>query len=186
MKIVSYATPDYREHSDRLLKSCAESGYDCTVFYIEDRGSWLRNTNYKGEFMAEKVLESAEPVLWLDADAVVARKLTLFEDAEKHFDFAALIGPREIRSGTVWFNTTDAAKSLVQAWAESCPKNLRQWDQHHLTRVWNTARKSIRTLSLPLSYCQRFDEPGNHPNPHIIHYQASRKRRANEAKRTRR
>jgi hypothetical protein len=179
MLIVSFATPDYAEHAARMMSSCDQFSYRRWVERIHDKGPWEHICAKKPAFIAKALFSSGEPVLWLDADAVIERPLHEFEQLDADFaifrDKDYKSPKAHFRSGTVWFNNTDAAISLLAHWAERCEEEPDTWDQQHLYDVWTHWQHKGTTYWLPETYCKIFDKDKDGiTDPHIIHYQASR------------
>lgn len=133
---------------------------------------------------------SDEPVLWLDADAVIMRPLYPLELQTKSYDFAvfrdeARKGSKHyFRSGTVFFNNTSAAKMFAGHWSARRFRDPEVWDQELLFQAWeanqdHSAVACVSTLFLDETYCKIFDR-GDVEDPHIVHYQASRATRKKE------
>lgn len=181
--ICSFFSPDYAEHAERLRASCQRFGYRHWIQIVPGLGSWLRNCNMKAGFIREVLLACDEPVLWLDADAVIEQRIEAALEFEEHVlehDFAvfrdeARKSPKHhFRSGTLWFNTTYAAMGLVSSWNTRCIARPDTWDQESLYITWQEEQeRGLKTHWLPESYCKIFDR-GNVEDPHIVHFQASR------------
>ena len=178
MLIVSYYTPDYAEHADRLRKSCAWETH--WIEPVEDTGSWVNNCARKAAFVLRALRSQNEDVLWLDADAEIRKPIHKWFDFDEDLDFAVYrdegqANPKwKFRSGTVWFNQTPAAHTLCEHWARKCEEDPRRFDQESLWLAW-VQQDEPRTHWLPMSYCQRIGEPGyKDADAHILHYQASR------------
>ena len=182
MLIVSFYTPAYAEHARVLRASCDRFNY---AHHIQPRasvGKWVANCNMKPSVVLEALEGAVAPVLWLDADAEILRPLDDLEAITA--DFAIYQQPdtstkSRFRSGTVFFRPTADSVALVQDWADRAAKEpIRVWDQGHLCLAWK--QSTISTHWLPITYCQRFDEAeaaanlNPVPDPHIVHYQASR------------
>lgn len=182
MLIVSYFTPDYAEHAERLRTSCQRFGYRHWIQMVPGTGSWLSNCNMKADFIREALLASDEPVLWLDADAEIMRRIEAALDHEEKlqdYDFAVFRdvkreGSRHyFRSGTLWFNKTYAAMGLVSTWNTRCIARPGVWDQESLYITWKEEQEHLKTHWLPETYCKIHDR-GDVADPHVVHWQASR------------
>lgn len=180
MLVVSFHTPTYTEHAKRLRESCEKHGLRYWIEPMKDQGSWEANCAKKPSFILKAMRASGEPVLWLDADAVVERDIAgMFDflpDAQP--DFACWHNPKapdkiRFRSGTVWLNQTPMGYRLATAWAGRCYENPQTWDQEHLFHAWNSIRSGLKEWWLDVSYSHIFDEDDG-CKPHITHYQASR------------
>lgn len=177
MLIVSFATPLYAEHAERLRASCQRFGYRHWLQALESCPSWEAACNMKPTFIYEAMLASDEPILWLDADAVIERRF-FTEGLWGAYDFAiyrdlARGGRHRFRSGTVFFNQTKPAYDLALLWEKHSAQDRKAWDQEHLYNAWEEMQDTIKTHFLDETYCKIIDR-GNVEDPHIVHFQASR------------
>ena len=182
MIVISYFTPDYAEHADRLRTSCRQFGYRYWVEPIKETGSWLQNCAAKGEFVRRAIQASSEPVLWLDADAEIKGSLYALEnigaDLAIHEDASLKhMRPYRLRSGTMLFGCDPPSLALATKWAERCKQHPEKLDQETLLDAWEPmARNGLNTHWLDGEYCCRYDDPGA-DTARIVHYQASRETR---------
>ncbi len=185
MLVVSFYTPDYAEHADRLRESCERFNVRHRIDAIEPAGSWVETCALKADFILVN-LQNTEATLWLDADAEILRPIAGLADLD--CDLAVYHDRNsdeklKIRSGTVLFNPTAAAISVLQDWGDRCAADPESWDQAHLYRALEASSASVHDLDI--SYCAISNDhykgfSDKVDNPHIVHYQASRevKRRA--------
>ncbi len=182
MLIVSFYTPDYAEHAERLRASCDRFGYPHVIEAVPQVSRWEHACAMKASFMRDWWPSAIgfQGSLWLDADAEVLRPLDLFDGLDANFAVYKQGGglKTRFRSGTVWMRAPGQAYLLLDRWAKRCDDDPDTWDQEHLFRAWESMDADedcdLHTHWLPLSYCQRFDEADGVPDPHIVHYQASR------------
>ena len=79
----------YEREASRLVASLDRHGLERDVRPIVDRGSWRANTGYTAEHLCRVMSDHPRrPVVYLDADAVVWRPPTLFDDLEGQCDLA--------------------------------------------------------------------------------------------------
>jgi hypothetical protein len=178
MLVVSFYTPDYEPHAKRLVASCESVGYRHRVDPLPDTGVWVRNCAHKGPFLHQVLSQADGPILWVDADGEILRRLEAIEALDAD---VALVDTKEreprirYRTGTLWLNQTPGAAGFVAEFADRCASEPDLWDQEHIYRT--IADTPAKVAYLPMSYCQRFDEPSGVRDPHIIHHQASREMR---------
>ena len=124
------------------------------------------------------------PILWLDADAIIYQKPSLFESLEA--DIALRIveelpndHPSKMISGTLFLRPTKAAKEILEEWDFETETLLKQdptlWDQVSLKNVLLRSTASIYPLDE--RYYQVYSdalEPERVKRSFIIHFQASR------------
>jgi hypothetical protein len=117
----------------------------------------------------------------VDADAILHGAPELLRGCQA--DFAIHKCRRwQFASGTVYFNQTPGAATLLQRWLARCRQYPRVWDQENLDLAWEdtVAVHPLETLWLPEPYCRIFDlHEGRSPSSGVIeHYQASRRLKA--------
>lgn len=178
--VINFHTDDsfYREEAKHLLASCR--AFDMPIYQevLPNSGSWTGNCAQKGPFVHRCMVRHQRPLLWLDADAVVVQKPTIFEEVE--CDFAAFWhGGVELISACCYFNCTPAAMALVQQWAARCVGHPDVWDQKLLQQAVEEM-KELRVVKLPMGYCKIYNRSYDGPL-FIQQNQASRrfKRRIN-------
>lgn len=170
--IVSYYTPTYRLHAERLEASCHRFDLETEIVSIPSLGSWEANCCFKPTFLKHMLEKRKRPIMWVDSDGEFVKSpgFTCEKDysAFIHEDLAE-DHPSKLMSSTLIFNPTPATFALLDAWIEECATHkLKLWDQAALRNVRHLAEND----PLPQSYVAFFDRE-NH-DPHIIHHQASR------------
>ncbi len=177
--LISYYTRDtaYEQSAAALQESIEALGdYPFYILGLDDSGIWEVNCSIKAMFILNVLTELDRPVLWVDADAKVFREPVI----DDHFDFAVhRFDGWEFASGTVYFNTTEAAIRLARRWVELCQEQPLIWDQILLDRAWCevSAEHPLVTGWLPETYTFIFDRDRSGLGsgaPVIEHYQASR------------
>lgn len=130
-KLISfYSEPEkgnyYTEAGRRMSESCARLGIDYKISKRESKGEWVENTKMKPVHILEEWHESDVPILWVDVDCPIYKKPSLA--GYEQVDFAGvrfkgaskLDPPLKIMGTTLFFNKTEAARLLLNAWAEAC------------------------------------------------------------------
>ncbi len=190
--VISFFTKNtlYQLEVQNLLASCEKYGVEACVEGIDSYGAWELNCAFKPFFIYQKLLEFKRPVLWVDADAVFARKPSWIKAFE--VDLATRINeelllthPSKVISGTVYVNYTPAGMELLRLWIEESKEQLLKkkvgeefWDQIALRDVLYKKEHGAKFESLPLTYTKIFDHKIDllaAPDPVIEHYQASRR-----------
>ena len=125
MIIVSFATDDgkYTGYLDRLRDACRAHGLNCD-FQVIPPTSRLEACLKKPSFIREMLARHNQPVLWLDADAIVTKPFSLPSGA---WDIGVIPNTsfwRRRRNPTSAFvlaaAPTDSACSFLDAWAHLC------------------------------------------------------------------
>jgi hypothetical protein len=174
MVFINAYTPKYKPLALKLIKSLNNLGLKHDVVEYESMGSWVQNCLYKAEFIASKQREHGK-VVWLDADCLVLKTPSLFDTIEEDIAYH-LFKNKELLSGTLFFNDTDNARKLIDAWVRKNTEKKNTWDQKNLQEVVRELKPSHYLL--PPEYCFIFDSSKKHYgalDPVIEHYQASRK-----------
>ena len=185
--IISYYTQGtgYEHEVKNLIASCQKLNLPYEIDAIPSLGSWEKNCCYKPRYILEKLEKLSAPVLWLDADAVVVKKPTLFlsmtaDIALRVVDSLPNNSPSKMISGTVYINQTAQAKTILLEWDAECKRLLEKsqtevWDQAALRNVLLCSSATI--YPLPRAYYMIYDTMTTdmcQKEAIIIHYQASR------------
>ena len=150
---------------------------DYEIVEVEDRGSWMANTNYKPYFihdMMEKYPKT--PLVYTDVDSVFQKYPELFE--KLNCDFACHIrGGQELLSGTMYFEDNDLTNMMIMEWKFRISKYPHTWEQKNLHQALKAMQDKhpLCFVSLPATYCQIFDIMRDAGEPVIEHFQASRR-----------
>ena len=179
--VVSYYTmgTGYEQEAAGLRACCDDLGLVCDIRGVASRGSWEANCAMKAAFVRDRWLEHGDGVVWVDADARLARAPELLR--ARGFDFAVhRCSGWQFASGTVCFWRTAGAGALLDAWVARCEEDPWRWDQVSLDLAWEDTVRSgtLRTLWLPQAYTKIFDRGSEDPtgaDPVIVHHQASRR-----------
>lgn len=174
---ISFYTPNYKNHADRLIDSLNKFNLNYDVQPIQSQGNWFKNCNFKPIFIKQMLNKYNCPVVWLDADAIVQQyPITLQNLNFYDIAFYTLIAKniKIVCSGTLWFNTTPSSYLILNSWINSLNDTI--LDQQTLQTTLSTI-PFINTFHLDHKYCLIFDHKEQQQfKPAIIeHFQASRK-----------
>ncbi|EXI67260.1 MAG: putative O-methyltransferase [Candidatus Accumulibacter adjunctus] len=185
--VVSFFTQNtpYEVEAARLRESVARLGMEAEIVGVPSQGTWERNCAYKARFIRDVYFRLDQPVLWLDADAVVHKHPLMVAGAEPDFAIHRCDG-WQFNSATVYFNRTALGQLLLENWVRYCETQPDIWDQIHLDRAWEevTARHPLHTMWLPQDYAKIFDQaweevavtlPDHDDQAVIEQFQASRR-----------
>ncbi len=193
--VITFYTPEYKEEAMELVKTCNNFQLPVKTYPKESKGSWVHNCTMKAEVIEQALDECQNGVAWVDADGRFRNKPELFDKLED-YDFGCYwipnvwnqsknahlkpwnLGNEALAGGTMYFNNTQLARSLINAWKIESKNNPNRWEQQSLQKVWEEFdNKGLRTLNLPQSYCKVFDCKWFEPQQPIVieHMQASRK-----------
>lgn len=173
-RAVSFFTDKYLKVALRLKESLIRHDIDHVVEPVDCRGGWVENCAMKAGFILRYWRSSDKPVVWIDADAVVNEHPSIFEhinaDIGVHFRNDKR-HKNELLSGTLFFNKTEGAGRILEAWAEKCKATSNEWDQRILQEVLQEM-ENISIYKLPSSYTKIYDTMGGVAV--IEHFQRSR------------
>ena len=178
--IISYFTrnTEYEQEAQKLIQSCERNHLEYQIEGIASRGSWEENCSFKAEFIYKVWKTSGRAVLWVDADAILHCAPDLLKGARADFAIHKLQG-WEFGSGTLYFNQTEGAATLLKRWLARCRRFPDVWDQVSVDLAWEdtVASHPLETLWLPEPYCRIFDLfEGRSTSPGVVeHFQASRR-----------
>ena len=133
----------YSRDCKRMVDSAHANGYETHVEVVECKGSWHANCAMKPTFLLDCAEKFNVPLIWIDADGEILRRLDAFHDP--NFDFAVPWDPQRkfewFCSGTMYF---DIRKSRVidflQEWKVDCQPEVdgksTKTDQIILHETW--------------------------------------------------
>jgi len=188
---VSFYTPDYKECADRLRASLGALNLPCLIQEMPDQGKWHLNCGLKATFLTYvREYYPHRPLVWVDADAVVHRPPTLFDNlaASGVMDVGVCRWKRlhsqrsaEVLSGTIYLGATPGAGELLKTWDEECRAYPLRWDQVSLSV--SIMKCNLKIEWLPVTYVfihdiHRWEYP--EAQPVIEHFQYSRVRKSRE------
>jgi len=151
--IVSFYTPDYKSHANRLRNELNALKLDHNIVEFAPIGAWIDNTRLKGKLVYEALMREKRDVLWIDVDSSVHKAPKLFDSLTE--DFAAwhkINLERPWSVGHLWFNYTPKGIELCESWAKWCeqaPQGVS--DEWALAKAWEEV-KGVRAFNLPREY----------------------------------
>jgi hypothetical protein len=173
----------YEDHAARLIESLDRLGCVYDQEAVEYPGSWFKSQALKPGFLQRKLAQHfPHPIIWVDADAIVRQKPTLFyewADEQNAPDIGVHYKDgEECLSGTVWLNQSPRTRELIEQWVKLQQANPEEWDQRLLEQTIIEAER-LKVGRLPATYCQIFDSMKDAGEPVIEHFQHSRHTRKN-------
>ena len=176
-------TPYEREAQD-LIASCEKFHLPYVVDGIPNFGSWEKNCCFKPKYILKQLCRLNQPILWLDADAIVYQKPSFFENLDTDIGLHTNANlskshPSKVNSGTLLFYPTTSAFTLLKQWDRETEHLLsvdpEPWDQISLRNV--LFRSNIKIHYLDSRYCRIFTKIQTEEelkSSFFIHFQASR------------
>jgi hypothetical protein len=163
----------YEQISENLRSSLEKFKIAYEIFKKPDLGTWEKNCQQKALVIKDALLFYKQPVVWIDADAIVNANPILFESLDCDVAYHKL--RTELLSGTLFLNYNPHVLMLIEEWIQLNKKDETAWDQKTLAQLVANKFSYLRYSLLPTEYCKIFDNKKQScQNPVITHYQASR------------
>jgi hypothetical protein len=149
----------YNAEADRLRRSLDRLELPHDIRIIEDRGNWRDNTQQAATHVCQVMADYPDqPVILLDADAVVWRRPVLFDQfAEKGgVDIAVHYRRDEVLlNGTVYFAATKKAKKVAELYRQNVADNPTVPSEQTMLALALTQleKEKVRVYKLPAGYC---------------------------------
>jgi len=141
----------YEKEVENLKESLIKFGHSTKhIVSIDNLGTWEKNCQQKAIVIKNKLLELREPIIWLDADAVIEKPPTLFNEIQEDLGICVYRG--EYLSGTIFLKPSKQIFDLLDEWIKECANNPKEWDQKILQKL--ILDKKINHFILPSSYCK--------------------------------
>lgn len=144
MRIVSYYTDDYAKMARKLRASCEKLNLSHSIAHVPSTVSWRKNTHLKPGYILDRLCEHNEPVLWVDADAVIKSVPSYFTDPViiDGIDMGFYVFGKKILAGTLYFGNTPRAKDFLRIWEEACNESTPpHHDQDVLNKIFDNRRQ---------------------------------------------
>lgn len=177
MIFVSFFTKNtgYEQEVQNLIRSLDEHQLRRVIYPIRSLGSWQANTQHKAVIIKQALSELDENIVYVDADAIVRRKPTLFDDIQADIGVHFRNG-KELLGGTIFLRNRRNVRTLVDRWVSRNQRHQNTWDQQNLAEVIKQSLDlKLSIFDLPPSYTQIFDTMKHNGEPVIEHFQASRR-----------
>lgn len=176
--VCAYYTDNYINEISSLVSSLEHFCIDYYVQHYESRGYWEANTRIKPEFLSECLDRfPGRPIVYLDADAVVRKPLTLFDDVTGDIGVyrcqRAEGFSHNYLTGTLYLSNNDSVKKFIKKWIEYQKGKILSVDQDSFEFAIENS-EHLKIFNIPESYVKIFDRNGEEPV--IEHFQASRRR----------
>lgn len=179
-----------------LLPSLEKFKLYYDIDYINDKGSWAQNIQYKPQFIKNMLVKHKQPIVSLDADAEIKKYPALFHNTTLTNDDIALHyldnglqwrnipspnGKKEALGGTLYFNYNEKVLNFINEWIEA-QKIDRGYPQKTMQRLLEKNTYNLNIYKLPYSYATIIKQDDTLPlhmikkdEIVILHNQISRK-----------
>jgi SAM-dependent methyltransferase len=175
--ICAFYTPEYKDTIKQLVASADNFSYELFSKKFESTGSWVSNCGLKPFFLKSCLNKFKDKdILYLDADAIIKKKLILFEDFSH--DIGVHIKDHKNRlgvlSGTIYLSNNSKVHAFVEAWCQRQKDNPLRWDQSNFRDTMIQEEfHDLDFFNTPFEYTKIFDKKKD-VDPFIEHMQASR------------
>lgn len=135
--IVSYFTPGtaYEAHAKKLRASADRLKLEHRIEARPARPTWVENCAQKALFIQEIRQEVDRPILWIDADATLNRRVHELENCTADIAIVKRHG-WSFYGGQIFFGSGEGADRIVNLWADYCRNWPNIWDQVSLGYAW--------------------------------------------------
>ena len=164
----------YEKEVELFKKQIEQFKIPYTIIPVESRGSWVRNVNIKPEVCLSLFKTINDPILYTDIDSRIQQFPKYLEDFSSYDIVVHYRKGKELLSGTIILNHTEATLNIIQNWIQECSLYPDRWDQKNLDAILKR-NSQYKIGNLPSTYVQIFDLMRNEGVPIIEHFQASRK-----------
>jgi len=139
----------YKRAVARFTKSCIKHDLKHIVYPLNQVGDWVKGCNLKPTVILDALQTFKQPILWIDADAVILRRPEIFDNVD--FDMALHVqGSGHWLSGTLYFSTN--AIDFVKDWKEVTTSSTP--DEITLLNLYRNRANKPKMLALPKEYNQ--------------------------------
>jgi len=159
----------YSDHAIRLKKNLDDLGVPNIIRHRPSKGSYRSNCLSKPRFILEMMNELRTPLVWLDVDSLVHKKLDVFDEFSDKVDLAMAfpkIPTKEDQSigmpkaSPIYLNQTPKAYEFVYAWIEASETLEKQanvaFDHEVLLKIFTKMLQEntgVRMAFLGNAYC---------------------------------
>jgi hypothetical protein len=129
----------YSDHAKLFLENMRQLEIPHYVEHIVSQGSYRANCLYKPQFILKCMEKFKKPILWLDIDSYVHKKLDMFDNIDSDIIFATNSidqnGKFLPKASPIFLNQTEKSYNFMNKWIEKCNyylKNERKFFDHEL------------------------------------------------------
>ena len=124
----------YKDRMTLLTEQLNSFGHQLNAEHIDFKKlnleQWDKLTLFKPVFILEKLLQYKEPVLWIDADALVRAKITEFDNVNCDIGFAIREHDNKTpHAAVLYFAYTPKSIEFLEQWKKLCKEKMHvAWD----------------------------------------------------------
>jgi hypothetical protein len=145
LKIISYfcdVDPNdtyYSDHAKMFIKNMQDLNMDFYIEEIASQGSYRANCLFKPGYILKCMEKFKQPVLWLDIDSYVHKKLDMFDNVDVDVIFATNSIDKEgkfiPKASPIYFSQSEKSYKFLNKWISSCNfflKNDKKFFDHEI------------------------------------------------------
>lgn len=139
----------YSDHAKRLEKNCNDLDINYEITHLESFNDYRLNTLRKPKFILEKMHEFKSPILWMDVDSYLHRKLDFFDVFEDlDFDMVYATEAKDwgpMKASPIYLPYREKTIKMMELWIEGCDKVLQENKTlfDHEVLLWDVLPKMI-------------------------------------------
>lgn len=147
--VTSHLGDYYKKAIARFTRSCIKHDLKHIVYPLNGVGDWVKGCNLKPTVILDALETFKQPILWIDADAVILKHPAVFDNPS--FDMALHVqGSGHWLSGTLYFSHN--ATSFVKEWKKVTTTSTP--DEITLLNIYRNSNTKPKMHSLPPEYNQ--------------------------------
>jgi hypothetical protein len=159
----------YSDHAKRLIKNLDDLGIPHIIRGKKSKGSYRSNCLSKPRFILELLNEFRKPLVWLDIDSIVHKKLDIFDNFKENCDLGLAFqkiptkeDPRISipKASPIYVNNTPKCLEFLYAWIEASEavevQHETLFDHEILMQIFQkmiSENTGIRMACLNNAYC---------------------------------
>ena len=109
----------YSDHAKRLISECEALEIPYDIRHKESLGSYQLNCLSKPQYILNMLEGLNKPVLWMDVDTKIHKKLDIFDDFGDDVDMVLSTANgmlSGIKASPLYFGNTEMARELLSVW----------------------------------------------------------------------
>lgn len=123
-------TTYYSDHAKRLDKNCNDLGINYEITHLESDNDYRLNTLKKPKFILEKMHEFKSPILWMDVDSYIHRRLDFFDAFESSdFDMVYATEARDwgpMKASPIYLPYREKTLKMMELWIRGCDRVIEE------------------------------------------------------------
>jgi hypothetical protein len=151
----------YSDHAVRLKGQLEALGIPYDIREKKSLGSYQKNCLSKPDFIYKLLIEKQKPIVWLDIDSDVRKRLAVFDQFNGNTDVAVACSCAKIvcaKASPIYFDFNSKVLEFLQTWtfmARQSAKNGQWFDHESLIGILHTfyEKPGFNMKFLDINYC---------------------------------